>query len=53
MHLSGLPDEAIDTYVEYTSEVAGFSNPTTPTLTFRHGGAVSRVPEDATAAGHR
>jgi hypothetical protein len=53
MHLSGLPDEAIDTYVEYASEVAGFSNPMTQIITFRHGGAVSRVPEDATAAGHR
>src|ERR687890_239529 len=53
MHLSGLPDEAIDTYVEYASEIALFSNPMTQIITFRHGGAVSRVPEDATAAGHR
>jgi FAD/FMN-containing dehydrogenase len=53
MHLSGLPDEAIDTYVEYASEIARFSNPMTQIITFRHGGAVSRVPEDATAAGHR
>jgi FAD/FMN-containing dehydrogenase len=53
MHLSGLPDEAIDTYVEYATEVAIFSNPMTQIITFRHGGAVSRVPEDATATGHR
>ena len=53
MHLSGLPDEAIDTYVEYASEIARFSNPMTQIIIFRHGGAVSRVPEDATAAGHR
>ena len=53
MHLSGLPDEAIDTYVEYASEIARFSSPTTQIIIFRHGGAVSRVPEDATAAGNR
>jgi FAD/FMN-containing dehydrogenase len=53
MHLSGLPDEAVDTYVEYASEIALFSNPMTQTILFRHGGAVSRVSEDATAAGHR
>jgi hypothetical protein len=53
MHLSGLPDEAVDTYVEYASEIALFSNPMTQTILFRHGGTVSRVSEDATAAGHR
>ena len=53
MHLSGLPDEAIDTYVEYASEIARFSNPMTQTIIFRHGGAVSRIPEDVMAAGHR
>src|SRR4051812_9807834 len=53
MHLSGLPDEAIDTYVEYASEIARFSNPATQIIIFRHGGAVSRVPDEATAAGHR
>src|SRR5215218_117573 len=52
-HLSGLPNEAIDTYVEYASEIALVSNPMTQTIIFRHGGAVSRVPDDATAAGHR
>src|SRR5215211_1111165 len=53
MHLSGIPDEAIDTYVEYATEIARISSPTTQIILFRHGGAVSRVPEDATAAGHR
>jgi hypothetical protein len=53
LHLSGLPEEAIDTYVEYATEVATFSNPMTQIIIFRNGGAVSRVPEDATAAGHR
>jgi FAD/FMN-containing dehydrogenase len=53
MHLSGLPDEAIDTYVEYASEIARFSNPATQIIIFRHGGAVSRVPDEVTAAGHR
>jgi hypothetical protein len=52
-HLSRLPDEAIDTYVEYASEIALVSNPMTQTIIFRHGGAVSRVPDDATASGHR
>jgi hypothetical protein len=53
VHLSGLPDEAIDTYVEYATEIARVSGPTTQIIIFRHGGAVSRVQEDATAAGHR
>jgi FAD/FMN-containing dehydrogenase len=52
-HLSGLPDGAIDTYLEYASEIALVSTPMTQTIIFRHGGAVSRVPDDATAAGHR
>jgi FAD/FMN-containing dehydrogenase len=53
MHLSGLDDEAIDTYVEYATEIARVSSPTTQIIIFRHGGEVSRVPEDATAAGLR
>jgi FAD/FMN-containing dehydrogenase len=53
MHLSGLSDEAIDTYVEYASEIARFSSPMSQITIWRYGGAVSRVPEDATAAGHR
>jgi FAD/FMN-containing dehydrogenase len=53
MHLSELPDEGIDTYVEYATEIARFSNPMTQIIIFRHGGAVSRVPDEVTAAGHR
>jgi FAD/FMN-containing dehydrogenase len=53
LHLSGLPDEAIDTYVDHGTEIARVSAPTTMSVLFRHGGAVSRIAEDATAAGHR
>lgn len=52
-HLSGLSDEAIDTFVDYASEISLVSSPLTQTIIFRHGGAVSRVPDDATAASHR
>jgi hypothetical protein len=51
-HLTGLSDGAIDTYVEHASEIARVS-PWTQTIIFRHGGAVSRIPEDANAASHR
>jgi hypothetical protein len=53
IHFSGLPDEAIDTYVDHGTEIARVSAPTTMSVIFRHGGAVSRIPDDATAAGHR
>jgi FAD/FMN-containing dehydrogenase len=52
-HLGGLPDEAIDAYVDLGTEIALVSVPTTQSILFRHGGAVSRVADDATAAGHR
>ena len=52
-HLTGLQDEAIDTYVEYATEITLVSNPMTQVILFRHGGAVSRIPDEATAAGHR
>jgi FAD/FMN-containing dehydrogenase len=51
-YLAGLSDAAIDTYVEHTTEIARVS-PWTQTIVFRHGGAVSRIPEDANAASHR
>jgi FAD/FMN-containing dehydrogenase len=51
-HLTGLSDEAIDSYVEHASEISRVS-PWTQTIIFRHGGAVSRIPEDANAASHR
>jgi hypothetical protein len=53
LHLLGLPAEAIDTYVEYGTEIALVSSPTTRTTIYRYGGAVSHIPDEATAAGHR
>ena len=53
IHLTGLPDQAIDSYVDVAREFTGLSNPMTQMIIFRHGGAVSRVPDDAMAAGHR
>ena len=53
IHLSGLPDEAIDAYVDLGTEIAQVSSPTTQAILFRHGGAVSQTADDATAAGHR
>jgi len=53
LHLAGLPDEAVDAYVDLGAEIARVSSPLTQAILFRHGGAVSRVPDDATAASHR
>ncbi|MHB1005847.1 MAG: FAD-binding oxidoreductase [Chloroflexota bacterium] len=53
MHMSGFPDRAVDVYVDLASEIARASSPATQAIIFRHGGAVSRVPDDAMAAGHR
>ncbi len=52
LHLQGLSDGAIDTFLEYGTEIAATS-PWSQMIIFRHGGAVSRVPEDATAFSHR
>lgn len=49
-HLHELADGAIDAYVQYGQQTL---SPLTQAVLFRHGGAVSRVPEDATAAGNR
>jgi FAD/FMN-containing dehydrogenase len=49
-HLAGLPDDAIDAYVEHGARV---KSPMSQTIVFRHGGAIARVPDDATAASHR
>ena len=51
-HLVALADEAIHTYVEHATEITRTS-PWTQVIIFRHGGAVSRIPENATAASHR
>jgi FAD/FMN-containing dehydrogenase len=49
-HLAGLTDEAIDAYVEHGARV---KSPMSQAVIFRHGGAIARVSEDATAASHR
>jgi FAD/FMN-containing dehydrogenase len=49
-HLAALPDDAIDAYVEHGVCV---KSPMSQSIVFRHGGAISRVPEQATAASHR
>lgn len=49
-HLSGLPDAAIDAYIENGAKLR---HPLSQTILFRHGGAIAAVPEDATAASHR
>src|SRR5215203_4975935 len=46
LHLAGLPDEAIDVYVEYGTEIALVSSPMTRMTIYRHGGAVSRIPDE-------
>jgi FAD/FMN-containing dehydrogenase len=50
MHLSSLPDDVVEPYLEVGRAI---HSPMTQGIIFRHGGAVSRVPEDATAAGNR
>jgi FAD/FMN-containing dehydrogenase len=49
-HLAGLPDEAIEAYVRNGRKV---TTPMGQTILFRTGGAIARVPDDATAASHR
>lgn len=49
-HMAELTDDAIDTFLEHGSRI---ESPMSQAIIFRHGGAISRVPEDATAAGHR
>lgn len=50
MHLSSLPDEVLDAYLANGREIG---SPLTGGLIFRHGGAISRVAEGATAVSHR
>lgn len=50
MHLSSLPDEAIDAFLANGREIG---SPLTAGVIFRHGGAIARVPEDDTAVSHR
>ena len=50
IHLSSLPDEVIDGYLDVGRAIG---SPMTQGIIFRHAGAVSRVPEDATAVSGR
>jgi FAD/FMN-containing dehydrogenase len=50
LHLSGLPDEAIDAFI--TTRPQNMP-PMTQAIIFRHGGAVGRVPAGTTATSHR
>ncbi|HET6626016.1 MAG TPA: FAD-binding oxidoreductase [Nocardioidaceae bacterium] len=50
IHLARLSDEVIDEVLEVGSTI---HSPLTQGVMFRHGGAIARVPEDATAAGNR
>ena len=50
IQLSGLPDDVVDAYVEVGRTI---HSPMSQGAIFHHGGAISRVPEDATAAGSR
>ena len=49
-HLSALSDEIIEPFLAVGQSI---HSPMTQGIIFHHGGAVSRVPEDATAAGNR
>jgi FAD/FMN-containing dehydrogenase len=50
LHLKGLDEDVIETYLRFPTE--GLS-PLSFLILFQHGGAVSRVPDDATAFSHR
>lgn len=52
LHLQSLRDEAIDALLRYGAEISTYS-PWSQTIVFRHGGAVSRIPDGATAFSHR
>ncbi len=49
-HIRELPDEAIDAFLDTAPNGL---NPMTQHILFRNGGAIGRVPKDATAATHR
>ncbi|MPZ61722.1 MAG: FAD-binding protein [Propionibacteriales bacterium] len=49
-HLTGLEDGTVDAFVRSGRQVP---SPLTQLILFRHGGAVSRVPDEAMAASHR
>lgn len=49
-HLAALTDDVVEPYLEVGRDIG---SPMTQGIVFRHAGAVSRVAEDATAAGNR
>ncbi|MGH8894074.1 MAG: FAD-binding oxidoreductase [Actinomycetes bacterium] len=49
-HVASLPDDVLDAFLAVGRTIG---SPMTQGIIFRHGGAVSRVPETATAAGNR
>lgn len=49
-HLSAIPDDVMASFLEVGRAIR---SPMSQGIVFRHGGAVSRVAEDATAAGNR
>lgn len=52
-YLSGLSDEAIDTFVEHAPEVRAAAIPFSQMLIFRIGQGVAAISDDATAFSHR
>jgi len=50
VHLHSLPDDAIDAFLANGEQRL---SPLSQAILFRHGGAVSRIPKDSAAAGHR
>jgi FAD/FMN-containing dehydrogenase len=50
IHLADLPDQVLDDWLAVGRDIG---SPMTQGILFRHGGAVSRVPEDATATSGR
>jgi FAD/FMN-containing dehydrogenase len=50
LHLSALDDSVIEPYLAAGRAIG---SPMSQGIVFRHGGAIARVPEDATAAGNR
>jgi FAD/FMN-containing dehydrogenase len=52
-YLSGLSDDAIDTYVEHGLQTTAIAPPFSQMIIFRLGGGVSAVDDEATAFSHR
>ena len=50
LHLNGMSDDVVETFLRFPTEGLG---PLSFLIIFQHGGAVSRVPDDAMAFSHR